>query len=133
MQCPICRQRTMYVVEHDNIELDVCARCEGLWFDAGELDLLLGGEAQLDDLPPGEAPAEDARKCPRCRKTLAKANIGPGRRVVVDVCKANDCGLWFDRGELRDLCRDLADTGWQVAPEVREFLSSVFPETPAGG
>jgi Zn-finger nucleic acid-binding protein len=33
----------MIVVEWARVELDHCPRCGGTWFDAGELDLLLGG------------------------------------------------------------------------------------------
>ena len=41
MKCPVCRVPT-YVVEFDKIELDLCPDCQGIWFDAGELELLLG-------------------------------------------------------------------------------------------
>ena len=129
MNCPVCGKRSMYVVEYAEIELDVCADCQGIWFDADELDLLLGGEAPRG-LPAADAGAEGSRSCPRCRKSMAKANIGKVDGVTIDVCERNECGLWFDRGELRQLCRDLAATGWNVDPAVRQFLSEVFPEIP---
>jgi Zn-finger nucleic acid-binding protein len=129
MNCPACRKRSMYVVEHDDIELDVCADCQGIWFDAEELDLLLGGTTPRG-LPSASGAAEKARPCPRCRKPMAKVNIGTAGGVTVDVCERNECGLWFDRGELRELCRDLAATGWNVDPAVRKFLSEVFPDLP---
>ncbi len=131
MKCPVCRERSMYVVEHAEIELDVCATCEGVWFDGGELDLLLGGEtprALAAVAPAGEG----ARPCPRCRKTMDKVNIGSAGGVIIDVCTDGRCGLWFDRGELRTLCRDLTATGWVQDPGVLKFLSEVFPEAPAG-
>ena len=31
----------MLVVEYHNIELDYCNSCKGVWFDYGELELLL--------------------------------------------------------------------------------------------
>ncbi len=131
MKCPVCRQRSMYVVEHADIELDVCALCASVWFDDGELDLLLGGEAPRG-LVPADAPGEQARACPRCRKAMVKMNIGPVGGVTIDVCEHAACGLWFDKGELRDLCRELSSAGWDVDPAVWKFLSEVFPETPAG-
>ncbi len=79
MNCPVCGTRSMYVVEHAGIELDVCADCQGIWFDAAELDLLLGAEAPRG-LPAATAAAEAKRPCPRCRKAMAKANIGADRR-----------------------------------------------------
>lgn len=132
MKCPVCRQRTMYVVEFEGIELDVCHACDGVWFDADELGLLLGRDP-VPDLAPAADPGEGERPCPRCRKDMAKANIGPHRRVLVDVCRRNACGLWFDRGELGELAADLAEAGWTIDPAVRRFLSDVFPGTPAGG
>ena len=131
MKCPVCRERSLYVVEHAGVELDVCATCEGIWFDAEELDLLLGGESPRG-VAGAAAAAEEGRSCPRCRKTMAKANIGPAAGVTVDVCERNECGLWFDRGELRDLCRGLRADGWELDPAVVRFLSEVFPEDPAG-
>ena len=40
MICPICKN-DMIVVEHNKIELDYCLNCHGVWFDSGELELLL--------------------------------------------------------------------------------------------
>jgi Zn-finger nucleic acid-binding protein len=117
----------MYAAEYEQIELDLCARCRGVWFDADELSLLLGHTA--DPRPATAPPAEKGRGCPRCRKSMDKANIGPDRSVVIDVCP-DGCGLWFDEGEARDLSRDLAAAGWQVDPAVQRFLADMFPESP---
>jgi Zn-finger nucleic acid-binding protein len=118
----------MYVAEHDHIELDLCAGCRGVWFDADELELLLGtGEALRLE---GADVVEDVLACPRCRKTMQKANIGPEQRVVIDVCP-DGCGLWFEKGEVSALCRDLEAGGRRLAPTVRDFLGEVFPENPA--
>ena len=40
MICPACKS-DMIVVEHSQIELDYCTDCRGVWFDSGELELLL--------------------------------------------------------------------------------------------
>jgi len=39
MICSVCRQ-SMLDIECNNIELDYCAKCRGVWFDASELGLL---------------------------------------------------------------------------------------------
>ena len=55
MICPTCKS-DMIVVEHDNVELDYCTDCSGVWFDAGEMNLLFqnididGGGRGLWDL-----------------------------------------------------------------------------------
>ena len=43
MKCPVCKgvKGVMIIVEHEQIELDYCNDCAGIWFDHGELDLLL--------------------------------------------------------------------------------------------
>jgi Zn-finger nucleic acid-binding protein len=40
MICPTCKN-PMIVVEYQQIELDYCGSCRGVWFDNGELELLL--------------------------------------------------------------------------------------------
>lgn len=40
MKCPKCGD-DLAEVEHEGIKVDRCGRCEGVYFDAGELDLLL--------------------------------------------------------------------------------------------
>ncbi|MFB0556725.1 MAG: zf-TFIIB domain-containing protein, partial [Dehalococcoidia bacterium] len=40
MICPTCKS-DMIVVEYNKIELDYCTNCQGVWFDSGELELLL--------------------------------------------------------------------------------------------
>lgn len=123
MKCPACRV-PLYVAERQQIELDLCAACEGAWFDGGELQLLLGDEAALD--PSAVATDEETRSCPLCDQPLAKVNIGPGRRVVVDRCPRG-CGLWFDGAEVAALTSDLEAAGWSLSPKVRAFLREMFP------
>lgn len=124
MKCPACRE-TMFVVEYRDIELDLCPGCRGVWFDAGELRLLIG-----DDAPLATEPArtdEKARACPLCRARMDKVNIGPGHRVLIDACPEG-CGLWFDDRETAALTRDLQEGGWKMRPEIRDFLCEMFPE-----
>jgi len=123
MKCPVCNVPT-YVVEHDEIELDLCPDCQGIWFDAGELDLLLDRE-QTAPLT-AAVTDEQVRPCPLCRQKMNKVNIGPSDRVLIDTCPAG-CGIWFDNNELQELTRDLAENGWQVQPRVRNFLCEMFP------
>lgn len=60
----------------DSVIVDRCERCNGLWFDAKELD-----QAIQRVLPPGGEPPEDripdrslsSRRCPRCADCLRTA------------------------------------------------------------
>lgn len=41
MQCPACRDATLLITERQNIEIDYCPQCRGVWLDRGELDKLI--------------------------------------------------------------------------------------------
>jgi len=114
----------MYVVEYDEIEVDLCPDCRGTWLDHGELELLLERVARLD-LQLAET-REARRPCPICRHKMDKVNIGPADGVLIDAC-GDGCGLWFDNEELRELTRDLGEKGWRVPDGVRDFLGNMFP------
>ena len=135
MHCPICKE-AMIVVEHEHIELDYCTSCRGVWFDAGELELMLEA-ANLDvssfnmghimSLPEKQI-KEDTRRCPLCRKKMRKVAIGCEPEVIIDVCPMAD-GLWFDGGEVGHIIKQLLDkpSTESGGPEpVVTFLGEVF-------
>lgn len=113
MKCPVCKVSTT-AVEFDKIELDYCFACHGIWFDRGELELLLDTltRGTTRDLVnslmqrPAQNVSEKSRKCPICRRTMRKIDIGSGREILVDVCNAGH-GLWFDGGESGALIEQL--------------------------
>lgn len=41
MKCPVCNDVRMREVEKDNVLIDVCPECKGVWLDRGELEKLL--------------------------------------------------------------------------------------------
>lgn len=133
MICPTCKS-DMIVVEYNRIELDYCGNCHGVWFDTGELELLLGSLG-LDSASPflesiletEEAEtAEKKRRCPLCRQKMKKVNLET--KVLVDVCSQGE-GLWFDGGEVGELIRQLAKkmpVKPDAAQNVINFLGEVF-------
>ena len=132
MICPACRQE-MIVVEYKKIELDVCAFCRGLWFDAEELGLLLGSlKLPADELGRSltAKTREAARKCPYCRSKMEKTLMGLGEGVTIDRCKKGH-GLWFDGGELDEVICGLlqeaeARGGGKAAGRMGSFLMEVL-------
>ena len=135
MICPACHDYTI-VVEHKNIELDFCPKCQGIWFDAGELELLLetaGFESQkgfFDTLinSTEAKTSEKKRKCPICRRNMKKVDIVSGDHVTVDICQ-NEHGIWFDGGEVGSLIKSLANqSGGKEGPskDVTDFIGTVF-------
>ena len=107
MDCPVCTH-AMITLELEDVEIDYCTECGGIWLDAGELELLLGepqkAKQLLDSFKIELTSTERIRKCPICYKKMQKVKVGSSRPVLlIDKCRRGD-GLWFDRGELRDIC-----------------------------
>ena len=40
MDCPVCKN-AMITLELEEVEIDYCTDCGGIWLDSGELELLL--------------------------------------------------------------------------------------------
>ena len=103
MRCPVCAE-PLIVLEIDQVEIDHCIACGGVWLDAGELELLLDGatnrDTVLDALTRQTGGTDKEIRCPICSKTLTKVLYN--NRVLLDMCLRNH-GLWFDRGELREV------------------------------
>ena len=131
MKCPACHN-ILIVVEHENVELDYCPNCLGVWFDAGELALLLetaeleGGGLSLDSIltSPEARSTEKRRKCPICNVKMKKATVGHSPEILTDVCPRGD-GLWFDSGEVGQLIEQLPDRS-DSQGRVINFLGEVF-------
>jgi Zn-finger nucleic acid-binding protein len=126
----------MVVVEYHNIELDYCTSCKGVWFDSGELELLLKSQgleetkALFDGVLNSQeaVSSEKKRKCPICGHKMKKTKTGGQPGILIDVCRDRH-GLWFDGGEVAQVIRDL--TG-KCSPnpdskgQVTCFLEEVF-------
>ena len=117
MNCPKCvgilEKKTM-----EGIEVDSCFECEGIWFDAGELESVLKRDSQdfelldvgREDFDGKEmaslAKELDAKagKCPKCGNgTLLLRQAYKGKhKVNIDVCPKGH-GLWLDGGEIKKL------------------------------
>jgi len=101
--CPVCKE-SLVVLELEQVEIDYCTSCDGVWLDAGELELLLETEEERRRLINLFKEAADVKEksysCAICGKHMKKFEIGVKGKVVVDKCKKNH-GIWFDRGELQ--------------------------------
>ena len=134
MICPVCRKDAL-IVEYSNIELDYCPVCGGVWFDAGELELLIEA-AGLGDYrsylegvvnAPEAASSEKKHKCPVCRHKMKKTYIDEGKKILVDVCHVGD-GIWFDGGEVQGLVKELTSKspGTGASKDVLAFIGEMF-------
>jgi len=41
MKCPTCADVSLVMTERQNVEIDYCPDCRGVWLDRGELDKLI--------------------------------------------------------------------------------------------
>ena len=126
MDCPVCRN-AMITLELEDVEIDHCIGCGGIWLDAGELELLLGepdkARGLLDSFSADSKSAEAVRKCPICDKKMQKVIVGDSKpTLLIDKCRRGD-GLWFDKGELHEIF-DRA----QLDPDnrIQKLLSDMF-------
>ena len=93
--------------EHAGVELELCTCCLGVWFDAGELPLLVRRpdiapkEFSLDNLLllPDESVDEKTRDCPLCRKGMLKKAVSHHPLLVLDVCPCG-AGVWVEGTEV---------------------------------
>ena len=110
-KCPRCRIE-MQAVALGQTTLRECAKCQGIWVDAGTLQKIcsdrerqaavLGAPAQLPtDLIGNVEKNIRYVPCPVCNKLMNRVNFAHCSHVVVDVCKAH--GTWFDKDELRQI------------------------------
>ena len=131
MKCPIDKS-DMIVVEHEKIEVDHCLRCSGVWFDSGELELLVSllkaeGASSLTELlvPQSARATESRRKCPICGRRMDKDWLGEEPKVLVDSCPRGD-GLWFDSGELHQVLSKIEPAKTPASRDIISFLGNAF-------
>ena len=105
LSCPHCRHFALEPVHLQDIEVDVCTHCGGMWFDAAELDQVI---RQYDpDYPKTKLTTEEMGSrtqkarwlCPACRAPLDSYEFEPGSELQIDICEQCQ-GIWLEHGEL---------------------------------
>lgn len=116
MHCYRCHGE-MRKTDREQVLVDRCTQCGGIWLDAGELEMLEKGagleRAALMQQARHEL-LEEARRmvsviglCPKCER--GKLSQVKKRGVEIDVC--NHChGLFFDEGELDRVLEEKTDS-----------------------
>jgi uncharacterized protein len=105
MECPKCHAR-MEQVRYEDIEVDRCVRCGGLWFDHLENEELKGrpGSEAIDTGPTWQASLHDAQGkvyCPR-DGALMVSMVDQGQPAFrLESCPVCH-GTFFDAGEFTD-------------------------------
>ncbi len=126
MDCPACKD-AMVVLELQQVEVDHCFGCGGIWLDAGELELLIDDSVYsaelLESFEADTGRTEVKRKCPICRKKMEKVIVGmDAPRLLIDRCRKKH-GLWFDAGELQDI---FERARLDEDNKIRQLLADIF-------
>ena len=115
----------------DEIEVDLCPRCGGLWLDHGELERLARKQAgEVDRLRrllaakkgPPPIPSDLTSSCPACTSTMREVKLAG---LTIDFCSRCK-GVFLDRGEI-----DLALKAIQDAKAtVPQLVAAAVAEAP---
>jgi Zn-finger nucleic acid-binding protein len=113
MRCPKCRA-DMEVIDYEGTEIDRCTICNGIWFDAGEIEQLQNTKAaRAIDIGNQKVAKRlntiEDYDCPRCSGHMEKMVQPDQRHIWFETCR--DCnGSFFDAGEFKDLSkRNISD------------------------
>ncbi len=125
MECPV-DNHSLIVLELEQIEIDYCTHCSGLWLDAGELELMIETDQEREYLntlfKEDLKNKEKSYRCPICSKNMIKVSAGNKGEVLIDKCPKNH-GLWFDKGELENVL--LLGSGGKEN-KITELLKKMF-------
>lgn len=110
MNCPKCSV-PMSAIREQNVEVDRCTGCGGLWFDTFEHEQLreLGGAEGIDSAARQSAatpPTLEVRPCcPRCSIPLFHMVVAGQPHIAYESCGLCH-GVYLDAGEFRDFCEE---------------------------
>ena len=125
MNCPVCK-KPMIILELNQVEIDFCDTCEGIWLDAGEIELLLNDSPGKDNVFSSLTSIANVKekkiRCPLCNKKMDKVKIDAGGLVIIDKCKLNE-GYWFDKNELQKILSVNLDVDNPVIKQIQEMFA----------
>lgn len=124
VNCPRCANVRLESLLMEELAIDHCTRCGGLWLDHKVFARLQREEAvqapamlRVAELP-SPAPATRVKPyipCPECTTLMNPRNFAGCSGVIVDECRNH--GVWFDAGELASIIQFVRDGGLDKARE----------------
>lgn len=120
-QCPRCRE-ALVISTFNKYQLDNCPSCKGLWVEPNKFKILTSEfDVYRDDNSDPDfqrAPipkAEGYLPCACCNKLMTRQNFKSISGVIIDLCIA--CGIWLDKGELKQIRQFVASGGLDKAQD----------------
>jgi Zn-finger nucleic acid-binding protein len=95
----------MEEVTYQDITIDRCTHCQGLWFDGDEAQQLrkIEGSETLDKGKSALGRKYDSVEdinCPRCGRTMEKSFLWKQTHIWYEICREH--GIFMDAGEFTD-------------------------------
>lgn len=124
--CPRCKDVSLEELDFEEVVIDRCPRCAGLWFDNDEIGELVGRSPelrQLETVIPSANAQVTSMRCPRDPEVPLRelAFSGrEGRSSLVHRC-ASCAGTWVDRGQLK------VQEDPSLADALKDYFADVTP------
>ena len=77
MKCTVCVDTDLVMSERQNVEIDYCPKCRGVWLDRGELDKII--ERSTAEVAPAAAPPPAAAAQPAYGYEQRSGHHGGGK------------------------------------------------------
>ncbi len=122
MNCPACKN-SMVILELNQVEIDYCSVCKGIWLDNGELELIFSNSENKtvsESFSTKNDFDEVKRRCPICKKKMDKVEF-ENTEIVLDSC-TNNHGFWFDSGELKALLKSAEEKNNKMIDLLKEMF-----------
>ena len=114
LKCPKCAA-AMEKVTFEQITVDRCTSCRGLWFDAREDERLkkMPGAEDIDTGPPKREDRKQAVRidCPVCHTQMIRMVDHQQPHIWYESCTVCH-GVFFDAGEFRDYKENTVAERW---------------------
>lgn len=122
MNCPACKN-PMVILELNQVEIDYCTACKGIWLDRGELDLIFSSSEKKEIAKLFSVKNnldEIKRRCPICKKKMNKVEF-ENTGIIIDRC-SEDHGVWFDSGELKSILKSAEEENSKIINMLKEMF-----------
>ncbi len=122
MNCPACKN-PMIILELNQVEIDYCTACKGIWLDRGELDLIFSTSEKKEIAKLFSVKNnldEIKRRCPNCKKKMDKVEF-ENTGIIIDRC-SDDHGVWFDSGELKSILKTAEEQNSKIINMLKEMF-----------
>ena len=144
MDCPKCLG-ILEEKEIENVKVDVCWVCEGIWFDKNELEKVLEADSRdfnTIDVDRGDFDGKEAvgmakefdgkaGKCPRCENKQELERKDYKNKIFADECPKCE-GIWLDGGEIHKLRNRALVKIYNKICHIKDSFSFALHQTFAG-